>query len=103
MGNLKGTTRRFGSTSPGCIARWCGPKGGGGMAGNSQRLETSGEIGSSGLRRPIGQLGRCEAFRSGEEGGCSGLRWAKRSNRFWAARKNKKRFSDFDSRNEIQI
>jgi hypothetical protein len=55
-----------------------GPKGGGGAAGNNQRWETSGENGLSGLRRPVGQLGRCEAFVPGEEGGCSGLSWAKR-------------------------
>jgi hypothetical protein len=31
------------------------------------------KVGSSGLRRPIGQLGRCEVFELGEEGGCNGL------------------------------
>jgi hypothetical protein len=30
------------------------------------------------LHKPVGQLGRCEAFRPGEEGGCGGLSWAKR-------------------------
>jgi hypothetical protein len=30
------------------------------------------------LRRPVGQLGRCEGFGLGEEGGCGGLRWSKR-------------------------
>jgi hypothetical protein len=34
--------------------------------------------GPSGLRKLVGQLGRCEGFRPGEEGGCSGLSWAKR-------------------------
>jgi hypothetical protein len=55
-----------------------GPKGGDDAAGNNQRWETSGENGPSGLRRSVGQLGRCEAFGPGEEGGCSGLSWAKR-------------------------
>jgi hypothetical protein len=73
-----GTTRRFGSTLPKCgraavVGTWLG-----GVARNSQRWETSGENGPSGLRRPVGQLGRCEAFRPGEEGGCSGLSWSKR-------------------------
>jgi hypothetical protein len=53
-------------------------KGGGGTVGNSQGRETSGENGPSGLCRPVGQLDRCEAFGPGEEGGCSGLSWAKR-------------------------
>jgi hypothetical protein len=30
------------------------------------------------LCRPVGQLGRCKVFGSGEEGGSGGLRWAKR-------------------------
>jgi hypothetical protein len=55
-----------------------GPKGGEGAAGNSQRWETSGENWPSGLRRLVGQMGLCEAFGTGEEGGCSGLRWVKR-------------------------
>jgi hypothetical protein len=66
------------------MARWCIPKGGGGEAGNSQRWETSGENGLSGLRRLVGQLYRCEAFGPGEEGGCSGLSWAKRPDRLGA-------------------
>jgi hypothetical protein len=35
-------------------------------------------VGWSGLRRPIGQLGQCKVFGLGEEGGCSGLSWAKK-------------------------
>jgi hypothetical protein len=78
MVNLKGTTQRFGSTSPECgrvavVGTWHD-----GATGNNQRWETSGENRSSGLCRLVGQLGRCEAFGPGEEGGCSGLRWAKR-------------------------
>jgi hypothetical protein len=42
--------------SAGGRRRAAGPKGGSGVAG---------------LRRPIGQLGRCKAFGSGEERGCS--------------------------------
>jgi hypothetical protein len=60
------------------MERQRGPKGGSGAAGNSQRWETRGESGSSGLRRLVDQLGWCEAFGPGEEGGCRGLRWAKR-------------------------
>jgi hypothetical protein len=30
------------------------------------------------LRRPVGQMGRCKGFGLGEEGGCGGLRWAKK-------------------------
>jgi hypothetical protein len=59
-------------------AQWREPKGGGGVAGNSQSWETSGQNGPSGLHRPAGQLGRCKAFGPGEEGGCSGLSCAKR-------------------------
>jgi hypothetical protein len=59
------------------MARRRGTKGSGGAAGNGQRWEMSGENGLSGLRRPIGQLGRCEAFRPREEGECSGLSWTK--------------------------
>jgi hypothetical protein len=33
------------------------------------------------LRRPVGQLGRCEGFGAGEKGGFGGLRWAKKSAR----------------------
>jgi hypothetical protein len=33
------------------------------------------------LRKPVGQLGRCKVFGSGEEGGISGLRWAKKLER----------------------
>jgi hypothetical protein len=55
------------------MARQRGPKGGDDATGNSQRWKTCGENGSSGLRRPVGQLGWCEAFRLGEEGGCRGL------------------------------
>jgi hypothetical protein len=35
------------------MAQQCGLKGGGGVAGNNQRWETSGENRSSGLRRPV--------------------------------------------------
>jgi hypothetical protein len=37
------------------------------------------------LRRPVGQMGRCEGFRPGEEGGCAGPRWAKKSKRLGPA------------------
>jgi hypothetical protein len=37
-----------------------------------------GGSGAAGLRRPIGQLGRCKAFGPREERGCSGPRWPKR-------------------------
>jgi hypothetical protein len=30
-------------------------------------------VGRSWLRRPVGRLGQCKVFGSGEEGGCSGL------------------------------
>jgi hypothetical protein len=30
-------------------------------------------VGQSWLRRPVGQLGQCKVFGSGEERGCSGL------------------------------
>jgi hypothetical protein len=60
--------------------------GGGGLAFSRRKEKSSwasaglkGGCGVAGLRRPIGQLGRCEAFRPREEGGCSGPRWAKRS------------------------
>jgi hypothetical protein len=36
-------------------------------------------VGQSGLRRPVGQLGKCKVFGPGEEGGCSGLSWAKKA------------------------
>jgi hypothetical protein len=66
------------------MARRHGLKGGG-VAGNGQRWETSGEIGLSGLRMPVGQLGQKAGRILGRE------------------EEYKKRFSDFDSRNEIQI
>jgi hypothetical protein len=37
------------------------------------------------LRRPVGQMGRCEGFGPGEEGGCGGLRWAKKPERLGQA------------------
>jgi hypothetical protein len=67
------------------MARWRRPKGGDGAAVNSQRWETSGENMPSGLRRLVGQLGQCEAFGLGEEGGSSGLRWAKKPERLGPA------------------
>jgi hypothetical protein len=33
------------------------------------------------LRRSVGQRGRCNVFGLGEEGGSSGLRWAKKQER----------------------
>jgi hypothetical protein len=33
------------------------------------------------LCRTVGQMGRCEGFRPGEEGGCGGPRWAKKPER----------------------
>jgi hypothetical protein len=54
-----GTTHCFSSTSPRCgrtavVGTWRGSRGGGCAAGNSQRWETSGENGPSGLHRPVG-------------------------------------------------
>jgi hypothetical protein len=43
---------------------------------------------SSWAERPfklVGQLGRCKVFRPGEEGGSSGLRWAKKLERLGPA------------------
>jgi hypothetical protein len=37
------------------------------------------------LHRPVGQLGQCKVFGLGEEGGSSGLRWAKKSERLGPA------------------
>jgi hypothetical protein len=45
-----------------------------------QRKETTrvGRCWAKRVHRPVGQLGRCEGFGLGEEGGCDGPRWAKR-------------------------
>jgi hypothetical protein len=37
------------------------------------------------LRRPVGQPGQCMVFGLGEEGGSSGLRWAKKPERLGPA------------------
>jgi hypothetical protein len=37
------------------------------------------------LRRPVGQMGRCEGFGLGEEGGCGGSRRAKKPERLGPA------------------
>jgi hypothetical protein len=41
------------------------------VGGKGERSVAKRRRGVAGLRRPIGQLGRCEAFGSGEERGCS--------------------------------
>jgi hypothetical protein len=37
------------------------------------------------LRRLVGQIGQCEGFGPVEEGGCGGLRWAKKPERLGPA------------------
>jgi hypothetical protein len=49
------------------------------QGGGAAWPEEGDDLGGPVLRRTVGQLGWCEAFGPGEEGGCGGLSWAKRS------------------------
>jgi hypothetical protein len=70
---MKGVGCWFGSAPSGCGraahgGAWCGGASGEAAAARAFEGGRRPRVGQSGLRRPAGQLGRCEVFGPGEEG-----------------------------------